>query len=296
MHYYKRNLGDYAKKAGRLSILQHGVYTLLLDACYDRERFPTRDEAIEWTWAGSQAEIEAVDFVLSRFFVLEDGRFVQLRVREELAEYHAKAEKNAEIAKAREEKKRNKTVNANERTDHEPANNQNEPFTNRAPDVQKSQPNHKPLTNNHKPQEAAASLIEESDRAAANSVGHSPTQAGMIAAELRKRGVAVTSQQQTLLKWISDGVTLPALIEATDIAVKRKKAKNDTTQIRAGYIDAIVRDPQFGKEAKPADRWWTTQKGIDKKAAELGIKPRSTETYDELKDRLFTVIREGANV
>ena len=41
MHYYKRNLGDYAKKAGRLSMLEHGSYTLLIDACYDRERFPT---------------------------------------------------------------------------------------------------------------------------------------------------------------------------------------------------------------------------------------------------------------
>ena len=46
MHYYKRNLGDYAKKAGRLSMLQHGSYTLLIDACYDREQFPTLEEAI----------------------------------------------------------------------------------------------------------------------------------------------------------------------------------------------------------------------------------------------------------
>lgn len=32
MHHYRRNIGDYHKKAGRLSILQHGVYNLL-DAC-----------------------------------------------------------------------------------------------------------------------------------------------------------------------------------------------------------------------------------------------------------------------
>ena len=74
MHYYKRNIGDYAKKAGRLSMLEHGAYTLLLDACYDRERFPTLDEAIEWTWARTDAEIEAVKFVLARFFTLEDGQ------------------------------------------------------------------------------------------------------------------------------------------------------------------------------------------------------------------------------
>ena len=71
MHYYKRNLGDYAKKAGRLSMLQHGSYTLLIDACYDRETFPTLEEAIEWTWASSTAEIEAVQFVLRKFLSLK---------------------------------------------------------------------------------------------------------------------------------------------------------------------------------------------------------------------------------
>ena len=32
MNYYKRHIGDYAAKAGHLSPLEHGVYTLLIDA------------------------------------------------------------------------------------------------------------------------------------------------------------------------------------------------------------------------------------------------------------------------
>jgi len=59
MHYYKKNIGDYHKKAGRLTMLQHGAYTLLMDACYDREKFPNRDEALDWLWASSKEEIEA---------------------------------------------------------------------------------------------------------------------------------------------------------------------------------------------------------------------------------------------
>ena len=106
MHYYKRNIGDYAKKAGRLSMLEHGAYTLLIDACYDRERFPTEAEAIEWTWARSEEEIAAVKFILSRFFVLNDGVYVQDRIREEISKYHENATKNARIAKEREEKRR----------------------------------------------------------------------------------------------------------------------------------------------------------------------------------------------
>lgn len=139
MHYYKRNLGDYAKKAGRLSMLQHGSYTLLIDACYDREQFPTLEEAIDWTWASSTAEIEAVEFVLRKFFTLEDGRYVQKRIQEEIAEYHEKSTTNARIAKEREEKRKEASTNR-ARTVHEHAEEKHEP-----------PPNQEPRTNNQEP-------------------------------------------------------------------------------------------------------------------------------------------------
>jgi len=133
VHYYKKNIGDYAKKAGRLTMLQHGAYTLLLDSCYDRERFPTLQEAIEWAWASTEAEIEAVKFVLSRFFTLDkDGCYVQDRILQELLEYHAKSDTNKRIAIERETKRKEKNTNR-------------EQFVNESP------PNHKPITNNHKP-------------------------------------------------------------------------------------------------------------------------------------------------
>lgn len=99
MQYYKRNLGDYAKKAGRLSMLQHGAYNNLIDACYDREKFPTREEAIDWTWASTPEEIDAVDFVLRKFFTLEDGVYVQNRIKEEIDEYHSFCKSQAEKGK-----------------------------------------------------------------------------------------------------------------------------------------------------------------------------------------------------
>lgn len=129
MHYYKKNIGDYAKKTGRLTMLQHGAYTLLIDSCYDRERFPTMEEAIEWTWASSTEEIEAVKFVLSRFFTLDsENQYVQDRILQELLEYHSKADKNKQIAIQREA---NRRLNS----------------TNRAQTVDESPPNHKPITN-----------------------------------------------------------------------------------------------------------------------------------------------------
>lgn len=139
MHYYKRNLGDYAKKCGRLTMMQHGAYTLLIDACYDREVFPTLRDSIEWTWASSKEEIEAVEFVLSRFFTLENGVYTQHRIVFELSEYHSKADQNKRIAMERETKR------AAIRTNRAPVVNAPSPEQHEAP------PNHKPLTTNQEP-------------------------------------------------------------------------------------------------------------------------------------------------
>lgn len=99
MHHYRKNIGDYHKKAGRLSILQHGVYNLIIDACYDRERFPSREEAIDWCWASTPEEINAVDFVLAKFFVFRDSVYVQTRIEEEILAYRAFCEEQAEKGK-----------------------------------------------------------------------------------------------------------------------------------------------------------------------------------------------------
>ncbi len=122
MHYFKRNIGEYHKKAGKLNMLQHGAYTLLMDACYDREMFPTLDEAIDWCWASSSEEIAAVEFVLRKFFTLIDCVYVQNRISEEIQQYHDKALINKEIAINREKAKRDKKA----RTVVEPYTNEHE--------------------------------------------------------------------------------------------------------------------------------------------------------------------------
>ena len=141
MHYYKRNLGDYAKKAGRLTMLQHGAYTLLIDSCYDREEFPTLEQALEWTWASTEAEVEAVKFVLNRFFMIhDDGRYVQDRILTELLNYQKNADTNKRIADEREAKRRGNN-------------------TNRVQVVDESTPNQEPLTTNHKPIKEKATSV-----------------------------------------------------------------------------------------------------------------------------------------
>ena len=123
-------------------MLEHGAYTLLLDACYDRERFPTLEEALDWAWARSDEEEAAVKFVLKKFFTEIDGVYVQNHIQEELNSYKAKAETNARIAKEREEKRKKSKQGVNDL----------EPIVNEAcGSGDEPPPNHKPITINHKP-------------------------------------------------------------------------------------------------------------------------------------------------
>ncbi|MHC8408317.1 YdaU family protein [Pseudomonas sp. TMB3-21] len=154
MHYFKRNIGDYHKKAGRLTMLEHGAYTLLLDACYDRERFPTLEEAIDWCWARNKEEVDAVELVLRKFFELVDGVYIQARIQDEINAYHATALKNKEIAEKREEVRRTKRVpNSTERA----------PLVHEACTDGHLTTNHKPLTINQEPidQETCAPAVSE---------------------------------------------------------------------------------------------------------------------------------------
>lgn len=139
MHYFKFNIGDYHKKAGRLTMLEHGAYTLLIHACYDRERFPTESEAIDWCWARTQDEVAAVKFVLTKFFELVDGRYVQTRIQEEIAAFHEKSEKNKHIALEREAARRTKRVRVVDES---------------SPEQHEPPPNHKPRTKNQEPYSA----------------------------------------------------------------------------------------------------------------------------------------------
>lgn len=107
VNYYKRHIGDYAAKAGHLSALEHGVYTLLIDAYYNREEAPTRAEAVRWARARTPGELAAVDAVLGEFFTEQDGRFTQSRIEEELAAFHAKQEVNRQLGAKGGQAKRN---------------------------------------------------------------------------------------------------------------------------------------------------------------------------------------------
>ncbi len=92
MNYFERHLGDYARDAGHLSMLEHGAYTMLLDRYYTTERGIPQDQAHRICRARSKDERAAVDAVLCEFFTLRDGLWINGRAEREVRRMQSKIE------------------------------------------------------------------------------------------------------------------------------------------------------------------------------------------------------------
>lgn len=90
MNYYERHLGDYARDTAHLSLLEHGVYTLLLDRYYVTEKpLPSNErDLFRLLRAASKAEKDAVRQVLREFFTETPEGWRQRRCDEVIADYH----------------------------------------------------------------------------------------------------------------------------------------------------------------------------------------------------------------
>ena len=89
VNFWKRYPADYQRKTARLTLAQHGAYTLLLDELYTAESpLPAAiEELCRVCRAMNKAEQEAVRFVAERFFpVGADGARHNKRAAEELEE------------------------------------------------------------------------------------------------------------------------------------------------------------------------------------------------------------------
>ncbi len=83
-------MGDYARNAAHLSMLEHGAYTLLLDRYYTTEQPIPQDQAYRLARATTKHEKAAVDAVLREFFKLIDGAWVNGRAGEEIKKAQAR--------------------------------------------------------------------------------------------------------------------------------------------------------------------------------------------------------------
>ena len=139
MHYYQFNIGDYAKRTRHLTNLEDLAYRRLIDLYYTEES-PMPDDLNQIARLVSMRENkDEIKNVLSDFFTLESGFWVNKRADEEISKYHAKAG-NARANGKKGGRPKKPNTNPEETQSVNLAN----------PEESGLKANHKPLTNNHK--------------------------------------------------------------------------------------------------------------------------------------------------
>jgi uncharacterized protein YdaU (DUF1376 family) len=101
VNYYERHIGDYLKDTAHLSLLEHGIYSRLLDIYYSREAPLPADQVMRLVGARSDEEKSAARDVLNEFFVFDGDVYRHNRCDRELEKYQDKARKASASAAAR---------------------------------------------------------------------------------------------------------------------------------------------------------------------------------------------------
>lgn len=104
MNFYKRYMGDYARKTGHLSLAERGAYDALLDHYYSTMRPLPSDIASLCRIAKAHGEDEcaAVARVADEFFFMNgDGLLHNKRADAEIAQWNAQSQVNRRAAAAR---------------------------------------------------------------------------------------------------------------------------------------------------------------------------------------------------
>jgi uncharacterized protein YdaU (DUF1376 family) len=145
VNFYPRHIGDYLKDTSHLSLLEHGVYSRLLDVYYTRESGFDEREAVRLIGARSPAERSAVVAILKEFFWIDEGdlHWSHKRCDAEIATYHDKQRKASASANARwSHTERNANASPNAMRTHTegnaPNNQEPEPITTIAPKVHRA--------------------------------------------------------------------------------------------------------------------------------------------------------------
>jgi len=100
MYWYKRHLGDYAKKTGHLTVWEHGALTLLLDRFYATEKPLTNSDPYRICRPTTAKEKAALARLMEEFFTLTESGYINHRAMREIEamqEKSLKSRKSADI-------------------------------------------------------------------------------------------------------------------------------------------------------------------------------------------------------
>lgn len=277
MNYYERHLGDYARDAGHLTMIEHGAYTVLLDRYYTTETGIPADQAHRVARARTKEEKLAVDAVLNEFFTLQDGVWIKGRVEEEIAKAMVKINAAKENGKKGGRPKQIKSGSESE-TKTKPAG-----FPSGSESETQQKAHQAPDTRLHIPDKAEAHNSESSGQSGESAAP--PPAYEQLATQLQKAGVTITSSHPNVIAWVGRGVTGKQAADAVAIARQRKP----DGPIPANYLVPIIEEilnPPAASTTKTSSAWRFSDEATLAKGRELGLEPYVGELMEPYRQRI----------
>jgi uncharacterized protein YdaU (DUF1376 family) len=141
MHYYKFNIGDYARSTRHLTNDEDLAYRRLLDMYYETES-PIPLET-QWVARRIRIDVGVIEVLLNDMFICTEEGWMHPRCDADIEEYHRQAERNRENGK-----RGGRPKTAIKQTIENPVGSESVASDN---PVVTLTTNHKPITINHKP-------------------------------------------------------------------------------------------------------------------------------------------------
>lgn len=125
LQWYPKYPGDYARKTRELSMLEHGAYNLLMDHYYstakalpyqcssNAELMPDHSRLYRVCNAVTQAERDAVDFILANYFEQREGSYYNSRIEAIILEQLEKHARRVAAGKKGAKSKANSNAKSN---------------------------------------------------------------------------------------------------------------------------------------------------------------------------------------
>ncbi|MCM1513362.1 MAG: DUF1376 domain-containing protein [Oxalobacter formigenes] len=289
MNYYERHLGDYTRDTAHLTLLEHGVYTMLLDRYYITEQGIPDTMKYRLARARTRAERAAVDIVLQEFFTLQEGIWVNHRAEEEIDKARKKigaARKNGgKGGRPKKETRAESQTQPEENPDHNPTETQTKPSGNPDTNQNKTQtkahqtPNTIP-TKGGIPESKALGHVDNSPP--------TPPEKFRIKTDWKPTGNFFTLAKQAGLdqgnldaakgEFISYWLTQPQ---------QRTAAEWDHA-----FLKSLKADQQHKAGRASGGNWKASEESIRSKGIELGLKPKIGESWNEYARRIDVTIEE----
>ena len=264
MHYYKFNISDWALHTAHLSLEEEAVYFRLMNHYYDSENLIPKENLTDTNMVSREfstlvrrlrltSHYDVVIRILQEFFIETEQGWSHKRCDDELAAFHAKAERNREVGKLGGRPKKNPEITQM---------------------VSKDNPT-ETLTTNYKLQ--TTNQLNTKAHKLATPEGVSDIVFKDFIALRNKLKAPVTETAIKGLKREAERAKI-SLEEALSICCQRGW--------RGFKAEWVAKDDFTPTRDKPTQRWDASLQGVMEKGKELGILPRPGETEGEYRDRI----------